>query len=402
LQKSLKLEDARVAWVVPSLGSGGGLLYHKPLLKNLASHCASFRVFTAELFGEKNDAEIEIENCGMIKRFYFEITQADLWNDNHGREIRIIPPTLIPALLKYRPDLLVVTEFSLWSLYAMISRYLMSAVRVLVLVETKPRFDQSNLIWHIRNAMRNFIVKKADMFLTNNQDGARYLISKFHAPSSRVIVRPFLVSDMAEISGKTKEDILAHRKSRGSVLPVRFLYVGRLLELKGLQYAIAALASLIPQYHRGFVFDIVGDGPFRENLEIKVQRLGLTKHVIFHGRLPYSTLWQWYFQADVFLFPTLSDYRALSPFEALSMGLPLVSSIHDGGVHETVDSDRNGFFCDPRDTPDLARIIARFIDSPALIAEFSERSLDMSSPYTLQSGAESLSYACQSTLDSPA
>jgi len=384
---------------LPALGYGGGLLYLQSLLESLAARCGSFRVFTAEFAGAEKGLGFEIELRGKIKRIYYSKRQGDHCNDNYAREVRVITPAVIPALLKYCPDIMVVTEFSLWSFYAMLARYLMPGIRVLLLVETKPRFDQSNLIWLLRNAIRIFIVKRADMFLTNNRDGGNYLISDLHASVNKVIVRPFLVSDMASISGESRENLYAYRGSRGTELPVRFLYVGRLFKLKGLQYALEALASLIPSHLGSFVFDIVGDGPFRESLELQSQELGLSGHVIFQGRQPYATLWEWYKRADVFLFPTLADYRALAPFEALSMGLPLVSSIHDGGVNETVDAGRNGFSCDPRDTANLAKILARFLDSPALIAEFGKRSLEMASAYTLERGAESLAYACQRTLD---
>jgi glycosyltransferase involved in cell wall biosynthesis len=390
MEDGLKLREAKVAWVLPVLGMEGNLLYNKSLFESLSARCRDFRVFTAEFKGDTEVLGFEVERYGAIKRFY----------RNERRGVSFVTPAVVPALWRYHPDLIVVNEFSLWSLYALLSRHLIPRVRLLLMVEARPRIAQTWWLRLARRAIRTFMAKRADTILTNNADGKNYLIFELQAPARRVIVKPYLVSDMAFMSGISKKDLLEYRSLRETELPVRFLYVGRLLRLKGLQYALESLAALLPAYTGRFVFDVVGDGPFRESLEKQSKELGLSEQVRFHGRQPYSTLWEWYKRADVFLFPSLGDYRALVPFEALSMGLPIVASLHDGGVNETIDEERNGFSFDPRDTAMLSNILIRFIEAPALIAEFSRRSMEMASAYTLERATESLIFACQTALSS--
>ena len=395
----MKFEDARVAWVLPVFGLGGNVLYNKPLLEALAARCAAFRVFTAEFGGDPETLGFPVERQGVYRRLYRYERDSNLGVDGYAGGVSLVTPGLIPSLVRYRPDLLVLVEFSLLSLYAVLARCLLPGARVLLAVETRPRFAQSPWARLARLALRRFIVKRADIILTNNAEGEKYLSSALHAPAGRVITQPYLVSDMAHCCGAAGPDS-GRRSTPGRGEPVRFLYVGQLLQRKGLQYALQSLVALLPEYAERFVFEVVGDGPFREELERQARNLGLCRQVRFHGRRPYATLWRWYRGADLFLFPTLGDYRALVPFEALSMGLPIVASVHDGGVSETVDPGRNGYSFDPRDPAALAEILTRLLEAPALLAEFGKRSLEMARAYTLESGTRSLAYGCQRALDS--
>jgi glycosyltransferase involved in cell wall biosynthesis len=172
--------------------------------------------------------------------------------------------------------------------------------------------------------------------------------------------------------------------------PIHFLYVGRLIQSKGLHHAIDAFARLKEKHSGKFLFDIVGDGPYRSVLEDQVRRLGLQNHVCFHGQQPYDNLAELYRAADVFLFPTLMDYRSLVCFEAMSAGLPILSSIHDGGAIETVREGENGYTFDPLEHRNLSELMSRFIEQPELIGKFSEKSKIMSSDYTLPRAIESV------------
>lgn len=400
MKDGLLLRDAKVAWVLTILGVDGSLLYQKPLLESLAKQCRSFRVFTAKFQGEKNVIDVDIICCATIKQLYKPERQAKLGKDCYTPGISLVTPSIVPALLKYSPDLIVVNEFSLLSLYSVLAQYLMPGVKLLLLVEARPRLTENPILRLARLALRSFMVKKVDLILTNNEEGKNYCISDLHSRADRVVIKPYTTSDIALQSAITKQNLLEYRSRRGTAPPFHFLYVGQLIQRKGLQHALISLKHLIPKYAGKFVLDVVGDGTFQETLKRQTEKLGLSRHVVFHGRQPYATLWEWYKRADVFLFPTMTDYRALPPFEALSMGLPIVASVHDGGVGETTEEGRNGFSFDPRDHARLAQILSRFIESPDLIAEFSKRSLEMASAYTLERAIESLTYACQQALTS--
>jgi len=395
----LQLKEAKVAWIVPILGVMGNILYSRPMLSSLAAHCGSLRVFTPEFEGDTRGVGFEIERCGTFKRLYPNERLRDPGHEYYPGGFNVVTPGIIPALWRYRPDLIVVNEYGALTLYTILLRKFLPAARVLLVSESRPRIMQGRFMQFVRQALRTFIINNVDKIITNNIEGINYLTSELHAPLSKIIMSPYIVSDMSFVAGLNKSDLLSRCSHRGKEFPIKFLFSGQLLRRKGLQYALDAFAALLPQYQGKFVYDIVGDGPMKQVLTNQIHELGLAGHVRLHGRRPYEDMWQFYLDADVFLFPTLCDQRALAPFEALSMGLPIVASINDGGVCETVDPGKNGFSFDPRDTAALAKILARIIDHHELISEYSQRSMEMAASYTLESATANLVSACQKTLN---
>ena len=105
--------------------------------------------------------------------------------------------------------------------------------------------------------------------------------------------------------------------------PFHLLYVGRLLEWKGVHIALRAVALLRrsrPDVH----FTIVGAGPAKTNLLRLVNDLHLESAVQWMGYRPHAEVQQHYRQADLLLFPSLRDSGGMVVLEALSHGLPVL------------------------------------------------------------------------------
>jgi len=104
---------------------------------------------------------------------------------------------------------------------------------------------------------------------------------------------------------------------------LRLLYVGRLLEWKGIDIALRVVHQL-RQRLLDVRFSIVGDGPARSRLAKLVQKLELSEIVEFVGCIPQRAVEDHYRNADVFLFPSLRDSGGLVVLEAMAHGLPVV------------------------------------------------------------------------------
>lgn len=384
-------QRACVAWLTPVLGVGGNLLYWQPLLSTLAGSCADFRVFTLEYPGDTRTAGFAITHCGRLKRLYANERSSRNVGTQYTTGFSIAGPSVLSHLKSYRPDLLVLNEFSLLSLYGILFRMVRPRTCILLNVECRPRTSGNALLQKIRRMARRLMAKQADAVLTNNSEGLEYLREELDIAPGRIVCKPYLVSDISSQPGRkiSLRSIDPHSPDTR----VHFLYVGQLIQRKGLQHAIEACARLVTQYRGRFVLDVVGDGPYRQEWEALTGKLGLQDHVCFRGRQPYDSLWKFYERAHVFLFPTLSDYRSLTPFEALSLGLPILASIHDGGIRETVAEGENGFAFDPPDTEHLAGLMAKFMDDPGLIARFSQRSREIAARYTVPRAVQALTEA---------
>jgi glycosyltransferase involved in cell wall biosynthesis len=149
--------------------------------------------------------------------------------------------------------------------------------------------------------------------------------------------------------------------------PFELLFVGRLVERKGVHLLLDALATLPPE--RRVVLRVVGDGPERPRLQEQAERLGLGGRVVFHGFVTKEELQARMESCDCFVLPAVVDAKGDTEglgvvlLEAMSYGKPTIASAA-GGIVDIVRDGRNGFLVPPGDAPALAGAIARMMDDP--------------------------------------
>ncbi len=105
--------------------------------------------------------------------------------------------------------------------------------------------------------------------------------------------------------------------------PARLLYVGRLLDSKGVDIALRALHQL-RQSRPGACLTILGDGPARAGLLRLCNTLGLGEAVEWTGWLPHASVEYHYRTADILIFPAMRDSGGMVVLEALARGLPVI------------------------------------------------------------------------------
>ncbi|MCA0277532.1 MAG: glycosyltransferase family 4 protein [Proteobacteria bacterium] len=138
---------------------------------------------------------------------------------------------------------------------------------------------------------------------------------------------------------------------------VDLLFVGRLLEHKGLDILIRAVAELkaIGQPQKAL---IVGRGPEEDSLRQLVESLDLVEDVIFVGALDArDDVLSLMKAAKLFVFPSRREGFGLVVLEAMACGTPVVTTNHaDNWSRALVEVGRNGLLCEP-DGSDLAQAI---------------------------------------------
>jgi glycosyltransferase involved in cell wall biosynthesis len=150
--------------------------------------------------------------------------------------------------------------------------------------------------------------------------------------------------------------------------PFELLFVGRLVERKGVHLLLDALASLSPD--RPVVLSVVGDGPDRVKLEEQARRLGLAGRAVFHGFVTKEELQRRLETCDAFVLPAVIDAKGDTEglgvvlIEAMSYARPVIASAA-GGIVDIVSDGRNGFLVPPGDPPALADAVGRMMDDPA-------------------------------------
>ncbi|MBN1401759.1 MAG: glycosyltransferase [Anaerolineae bacterium] len=140
------------------------------------------------------------------------------------------------------------------------------------------------------------------------------------------------------------------------------LFVGVLRYYKGLQHLIQAM----PRISARLV--VVGEGPFGPALRQQVCDLGLSAKVVFAGRVSDAELPTYYRAADLFVLPASerSEAFGLVQVEAMSSGLPVVSTELGTGTSYVNQDGVSGLVVPPRDPPALAVAIMRLLSDDAL------------------------------------
>ncbi len=117
------------------------------------------------------------------------------------------------------------------------------------------------------------------------------------------------------------------------------LYVGRLAKEKNI-LEILRCQKRVRRY--GTTFMIVGDGPYRAEIESQVKELGISDSVIFTGMIEPDKVAEYYQAGDFFVSASTSETQGLTYVEALAAGIPLLCR-EDPCLAGVVDNGKNGW-----------------------------------------------------------
>jgi glycosyltransferase involved in cell wall biosynthesis len=141
--------------------------------------------------------------------------------------------------------------------------------------------------------------------------------------------------------------------------PLRILFLGQINLRKGIG-AIFEAARLLAAAPVEFVMV----GPVRIAVPDDLQNDPRFKWV---GPVPNAAALSYFRDADVFLFPTLSDGFGLTQLEAFSWGLPMIVSRHCGAV---VENGRNGVILEEVSGLAIADALRALRERPQTLVEF--------------------------------
>jgi glycosyltransferase involved in cell wall biosynthesis len=142
------------------------------------------------------------------------------------------------------------------------------------------------------------------------------------------------------------------------------LFVGRLVERKGVAYLIDAIE--IVRRSRDVRLVVIGEGPERGLLEERARQRGIERSVEFAGKVEANELAGWYDRSDIFVLPAVHDSKGDTEglgvvlLEALSYGKAVVAS-RVGGIVDIVEHEKTGLLVEEKDAEQLAGAIERLL-----------------------------------------
>lgn len=171
--------------------------------------------------------------------------------------------------------------------------------------------------------------------------------------------------------GYNAEAVQKLRAALGLEGKLALTFVGRLAEVKNVQFSLAVLNKVKKSGLDGFKFVIVGDGAYGKTLEKLTADYNLQDNVTFVGKISDKKLLANYYAAcDLLLFPSVFDNASIVILEAAANGLP-VATLQGCCSAERLTDGVSGFVW-KNDEDVWAEKISEIIKNPALAAAAGE------------------------------
>lgn len=244
------------------------------------------------------------------------------------------------------------------------------------------------------------VYRHADAVVTYGEHVRRY-VARHRGYDDDIVIAPQSVE--AELFGRpvAEEDVAAWRAEAG--LPADgplILYVGRLVEEKGIEQLLAAWRLLAtepapldaPCHAPPPTLAVIGDGPF-------AARVRATPNAHLLGPLPRNRLPVAYAAADALVLPSIPTPRFREPWglvcnEALHQGTPVVATTAVGAVAGGLIRDgETGLVVPPGDPQALAAAIWRLLGDPALCTRLGRAGRDALAGHTYAAMADAFGVA---------
>jgi glycosyltransferase involved in cell wall biosynthesis len=303
-----------------------------------------------------------------------------------------IHPGVFGRIRGLKPDVMVCDGFFKWTVPALLHR-IQSGTPLVICYERWAHTERLSQ-WY-RKLYRKMVIRFADAMCCNGSLSAAYA-NQLGMPSNR-ITRGQMAADTDGLAAARERIPAAETsalKEKLGLCGTILLYVGRLVQLKGLDRLMDAWARLEPNLAKKSGLLIAGDGPERGALERQCRDLGLV-NVVFVGAVAHDRIAAYYATADAFVIPTLEDNWSLVVPEAMACGLPVLCSKYNGCWPELVREGENGWVFDPVDSRDFVRTLQAAVDAGDRLREMGKCSREIVAAHSPGNAAEAIISACR-------
>jgi colanic acid/amylovoran biosynthesis glycosyltransferase len=218
-------------------------------------------------------------------------------------------------------------------------------------------FDANSFVLEMgKDVYKDLFCRK--QFYTCNTSFTRQKIVEIGCPENKIYIIPE--------SLKVNKFLMSEKRTLKE--SVTILTVGRMVEKKGYEYSIRAIADVF-KTHKNIRYIIAGDGPLCHELHTLVKELRLQEVVDFRGALPENEIIKLYHGSDIFLLPSVTakngdmEGQALVLQEAQAAELPVISTWHNGIPDGVIDT-KTGFLVDERDFKAISKHLVFLIENP--------------------------------------
>ncbi len=338
----------------------------------------NFRVLLSTPMESNRSWELEWDDLDVVVQK--TVTLKGRWRHPRFRESTQVhfPLDTLSQLRRFSPDVVISTEMGLRSLSAVAFTKLCRGSRAILWTEVNELTEHGRGV--ARKILRKLLVRHAHAFLALGDGGVRY-IESLGAPVQRIFKLAY-TTDVSRFGEESRQPSaiscqrsdISHQPSaisdqpsaisdQPSAMEKRLLYVGQLIERKGMLPFTSALndwAESNPDRDIELVF--AGSGPLEAAL--RARKLPPNLRFEFLGDVSYQDLPHIYARARILVFPTLADTWGVVVNEAMAAGLPILGSVNSQAVQELVTDGRTGWTFRAEQPEEMYQAIHRCLTTP--------------------------------------
>jgi glycosyltransferase involved in cell wall biosynthesis len=281
---------------------------------------------------------------------------------------------ILKYLIKHDFDILVLTNYAYATeLIGFVYARLKKINYVIEEDGNRIKENEPKLIYFIKK----WLISGASYYLSPSKN-TDIFFEHYGADPSKITRYPFTSVSMDDIP----TDYYQKKKTNEKIV---FLYVGRIIHLKGVDVLVNAFNKATESISN-IELKIIGDSPDAEYLkkitesiksDIKIIDFMQTKEL----KLEYA-------KADVFVFPTRYDPWGLVINEAISMGLPIISSNNSKAAQELILHGTNGLLYEPEDVSELSKHILTLAMDSSIRSDMSNYNTEIAPNHTIEKMVE--------------
>jgi len=219
-----------------------------------------------------------------------------------------------------------------------------------------PKLSIKGFLGRIRNNISKYIILNSDALVVVGTASKKYALS-LGKKESKIFFSLQCSNDIRTNCNKINENI-GNKK-------YKFLFLSRIIPLKGLDVLIKAFSTL--ERERDDVELIIGgEGSYKESCE-KLANILNIKKITFLGAIDPDKIGEVFSNSNVFVLPSYNIKNSgegwgLVINEAMSMGLPIITTDAVGASYDMVDSGKNGFVVDNGSQIELYTAMKKILD----------------------------------------
>lgn len=335
----------KIVFVIPSLKGGGAervisylvnnlsSIYFEPVLIIISNHSNGYEI-------KSNIVKYEL-NINSIKYSYLSINKI----------IKSEKPDILFSTLTYLNTYLGLLRF--------ISPN--KSIKYIARESTIPSINNKR---HFLSVFYDYLTKMAykkfDKIICQSADMSKDLIDNYNVYSKKIVT----ISN--PIDASTYQQYLPENSLSKNRRTLRLVTVAMLRPEKGIPRILDSLALL----DLDFIYYIIGDGGERNEIENKIQALGLKSKVKLLGFQ--SSPSKIVSKCDICLQGSFYEGFPNVLLEASLLGLPIVAFNCPGGTREVVENGRNGFLINDNSKVDFVKAIKKVVNEPFVRSDLSK------------------------------